>query len=199
MIDLSRHIELLLLDHDCVIVPEMGAFIANHASACYNDAGDSMFLPPYRNICFNQNIVSNDGLLVQAYMSAYDAAYPEALKQMRQDIAETMRELDIRGRYELENIGVLHKGINGNITFNSVKSGILTPSLYGLYSFCAKSWEEVLKEKQIRSTLNDTLIVPIQAKTSVEAEGEIKGIKPVGQHRSKIVDISVVSIYSSEL
>jgi hypothetical protein len=115
---------------------------------------------------------------------------------MRQDIAETMRELDIRGRYELENIGVLHKGINGNITFNSVKSGILTPSLYGLYSFCAKSWEEVLKEKQIRSTLNDTLIVPIQAKTSVEAEGEIKGIKPVGQHRSKIVDISVAAVAS---
>lgn len=196
MIDLSRHIELLLLDHDCVIVPELGAFIANNASACYNDAGDSMFLPPYRNICFNQNLVSNDGLLVQAYMNAYDTAYPEALKQMRQDIADTMRELDIRGRYELANIGVLHKGINGNITFSSVNSGILTPSLYGLYSFCAKSWEEVLKEKQIRRTLNDTLVVPIQAKTSLETEAEKDNANTAGRRRSKIIDISVAAVAS---
>ena len=59
MISLAKHIELLLLDHDCVIVPELGTFIANHASACYNEDDDSLFLPPYRNICFNQNIVSN--------------------------------------------------------------------------------------------------------------------------------------------
>ena len=43
MISLAKHIELLLLDHDCVIVPELGTFIANHASACYNEYDDSLF------------------------------------------------------------------------------------------------------------------------------------------------------------
>ena len=73
MISLGKHIEILLWEHDCVIVPGLGAFIANHASACYNENGDNMFLPPYRNVCFNQSLATNDGLLVQAYMSAYDA------------------------------------------------------------------------------------------------------------------------------
>ena len=31
MITLAKHIELLLLEHDCVIVPGLGGFIANHA------------------------------------------------------------------------------------------------------------------------------------------------------------------------
>ena len=35
MIELSRHIESLLLDNDCVIVPELGGFIAHYQSAYY--------------------------------------------------------------------------------------------------------------------------------------------------------------------
>ena len=36
MITLAKHIELLLLEHDCVIVPSLGGFIANHADAQYS-------------------------------------------------------------------------------------------------------------------------------------------------------------------
>ena len=30
MIELARHIEILLLENDCVIVPELGGFIAHY-------------------------------------------------------------------------------------------------------------------------------------------------------------------------
>ena len=33
MISLSEHIEILLLEHDCIVVPGLGGFIANHAVA----------------------------------------------------------------------------------------------------------------------------------------------------------------------
>ena len=181
MISLAKHIELLLLDHDCVIVPELGTFIANHASACYNEDDDSLFLPPYRNICFNPNLVTNDGLLAQSYMNAYDASYPEAYKQMFQDIVELKDELDIKGSFELKGIGVLSKNIDGNIIFTSANSGILTPSFYGLYSFNIKSWEELLKEKQLRDTLDETTIIPIKVPQSF---------------KTKIIDISVAAVAS---
>ena len=73
MITLSRHIELLLLEHDCVIVPGLGGFIANHMEAHYDQEGDRTFLPPYRTVVYNQQLQINDGLLVQSYMAAYDA------------------------------------------------------------------------------------------------------------------------------
>ena len=70
MISLARHIELLLLEHDCVIVPGLGGFIANHADARYTGDEEHLFLPPYRTIGFNQQLQVNDGLLVQSYMAA---------------------------------------------------------------------------------------------------------------------------------
>ena len=153
MISLVRHIELLLLEHDCVIVPGLGGFIANHADARYTGSNEQLFLPPYRTIGFNQQLQVNDGLLVQSYMNAYDTSYPAANLQMEKDLEKMMYELEMTGEYELENIGTLKKGLNQNITFTAQETGALTPSLYGLYSYEMKSLKHVIKEKDIQRTL----------------------------------------------
>jgi cell division septation protein DedD len=153
MISLARHIELLLLEHDCVIVPGLGGFIANHADARYTGDNEHLFLPPYRTIGFNQQLQVNDGLLVQSYMSTYDTSYPSANLQMEKDLEKMMCELEMKGEYELENVGTLKKGLNQNISFVAPETGALTPSLYGLYSYEMKSLKNVMKEKDIQRTL----------------------------------------------
>ena len=153
MISLVRHIELLLLEHDCVIVPGLGGFIANHADARYTGSDEQLFLPPYRTIGFNQQLQVNDGLLVQSYMNAYDTSYPAANLQIEKDLEKMMYELEMKGEYELENLGTLKKGLNQNITFIAQETGALTPSLYGLYSYEMKSLKRVIKEKDIQRTL----------------------------------------------
>lgn len=163
--NLARHIEILLLEHDCVIVPKIGGFIANHAPAEYNEKKDYLFLPPYRNICFNQELKANDGLLVQSYMTAYDASYPDAYKQMEMDIEDVLQEIELNGEYSFNGIGVMRKGINGNITFEPLISGLLTPSLFGLYSIEVKSLKEVKKEKEILKNVQATNVLPIQSET----------------------------------
>lgn len=40
--ELERHIEILLLSNDCVIVPDFGGFMAHHVDARY-DGRDNMF------------------------------------------------------------------------------------------------------------------------------------------------------------
>ena len=52
MINLERHIEVLLLSNDCVIVPNFGGFMAHHIEAHY-DKLDTMFFPPIRTIGLN--------------------------------------------------------------------------------------------------------------------------------------------------
>ena len=49
VIELERHIEILLLDNDCVIVPDLGGFMAHYSEAHYDDS-DQMFLPPTRTL-----------------------------------------------------------------------------------------------------------------------------------------------------
>ena len=134
VIELKRHIEILLLSNDCVIVPEFGGFMAHHVDARY-DGRDSMFLPPLRTIGFNPQLTMNDSLLALSYVEAYDISYPEALNRIADEVAEIKQTLENTGRFELNDIGTIILNETGNYTFEPCEAGILTPELYGLGGF----------------------------------------------------------------
>lgn len=185
MISLARHIELLLLDHDCVIVPGLGGFIANHADARYAGGEEHLFLPPYRTVGFNQQLQVNDGLLVQSYMTAYDTSYPSANLQMEKDLEKMMYELEMKGEYELENIGTLKKELNQNISFVAAETGALTPSLYGFYSYEMKSLQHVIKEKDIQRTLQNAASMHIAKKDDEQEQIDTTPRKDVVIHLNR--------------
>ena len=134
VIEIERHIEILLLDNDCVIVPGLGGFTAHHVEARF-DESDDVFLPPLRTLGFNQQLKINDSLLVQSYIEAYDISYPEALRRIEGELEELRQRLANDGYYEMTDIGVLEMNEDGNIIFTPCEAGILTPELYGLSSF----------------------------------------------------------------
>ena len=131
VIELEKHIEILLLDNDCVIVPGLGGFVAHYVGACF-DKDSNMFLPPYRTLGFNSKLDMNDSLLAQSYVEAYDISYPEALRKIDSEVVELKRTLEVEGIYELDNIGVISINNEGNYEFEPCEAGVLTPGLYGL-------------------------------------------------------------------
>ncbi len=147
MIQIQRHIEILLLSHDCVILPGFGGFIAHHVDARY-DADDRLFLPPYRTLGFNPQLTLNDSLLVQSYVEAYDMSYPDALRQIETEVDELKGILRSEGEYVMNGVGVLSVNCNGNYEFAPCESGILSPEKYGLsdYSFKRLKDAEPLSE-----------------------------------------------------
>ena len=128
MIQLQRHIEILLLGHDCVIIPGFGGFIAHHVDARY-DADDRLWLPPYRTLGFNLQLTLNDSLLVQSYVEAYDMSYPDALRQIESEVEELKDVLSSEGAYEMDGVGTLHVNFEGNIEFEPCEAGILSPEV----------------------------------------------------------------------
>ena len=133
VIELERHIEILLLDNDCVIVPELGGFMARHCEAHY-DSEDGLFLPPQRTIGFNPQLKINDSLLAQSYIEVYDISYPEAIRRIETEVNELKQHLATEGEYELNDIGRLKVNDEGKLEFEPCEAGILTPQLYGLNS-----------------------------------------------------------------
>lgn len=131
MIELSRHIESLLLSHDCVIVPGLGGFVAHYVPA-RRMAEEQLFLPPSRSVGFNQQLTINDGLLVQSYMQAYDTNYPETLKIIDDGVSRLKQQIEAEGQFELSGIGVLSMGMGGKYSFTPCEAGVLSPELYGL-------------------------------------------------------------------
>lgn len=134
MFELSRHIESLLLQHNCVIVPELGGFVTHYVGASY-DPEEQTFLPPHRSIGFNPQLTLNDSILVQSYMQVYDASYPEALGLIHDAVEKIKEELRRTGEYELIGIGRLIVGLEGTYNFEPCEAGVVSPYLYGLVSF----------------------------------------------------------------
>ena len=134
MNELSRHIESLLLDNDCVIVPGLGGFIAHYQSAYYVEE-ERIFLPPTRKVGFNPQLTMNDGLLAQSYMQMYHMDYSDAMNRISENV-HLLKDALYKGEtVDLHGIGALHYNIYDEFEFQSTESGLLSPSLYGLDAF----------------------------------------------------------------
>lgn len=45
MLTLAKHIETLLVKHNCVVIPGLGGFVTQHQDAYYNEE-EGCFYPP---------------------------------------------------------------------------------------------------------------------------------------------------------
>ena len=134
MKELSRHIETLLLENDCVIVPGLGGFIAHNKPAEFKESAN-IFCPPLRTIGFNPQLTINDGLLVQAYMQAYDTDFPDASRKIENTVSQIKETLYKNGQAELDNIGTLYYTMAGVYGFEPHYNAFFSPDLYGLGNF----------------------------------------------------------------
>ena len=165
VIELQRHIEILLLDNDCVIVPDFGGFVAHRVASRY-DQDDHMLLPPMRTLGFNPQLRINDSLLVQSYINALDISYPEALRRVESEVNEMKQVLSEEGFFTLEDIGTLRVNSDGNIKFEPCEAGILSPEYYGL-NVCHFP---TLKETREARLAGNAVQVPIETVESEEAK-----------------------------
>ena len=175
VIELERHIEILLLSNDCVIVPDFGGFMAHHVDAHY-DEDEGLFLPPQRTLGFNPQLKINDSLLAQSYVEAYDISYPEAVLRIEDEVNELKMHLQTKGFYELSSIGTLEFNENGNYVFTPCEAGILTSfEMTPLKISAAPVPETVEEEEEEKEATQIFNINPIERDVeTTEAEAEVE-------------------------
>ena len=79
---ISHHIFNLLHEHDCVIIPDFGAFVSRNISAKISVDKTKIF-PPNKEISFNKNLVKNDGLLINNISLIENISYELAEKKLK--------------------------------------------------------------------------------------------------------------------
>lgn len=182
MKELARHIEVLLLENDCVIVPGLGGFIAHNKAAEFKDSAN-VFCPPVRTIGFNPQLIINDGLLAQSYMQAYDTDFPDASRKIESVVSQIKDSLYKNGQAELENIGTLYYTMAGVYGFEPYQNAFFSPSLYGLGSFSISPLSEL---KPVKETTVEPRIM-IETVPSCEEDSKEKAkqrhiIKRMAEH-----------------
>lgn len=161
MVEITQHIEQLLLHHDCVILPGFGGFVAQECSATYVEEED-IFLPPYRSVTFNPRLTMNDGLLVNELSSSKKIDYSEALEIIESDIETIRRIIVSEGKFTFHGIGVLRESENQYYDFTPLPCGICSPDLYGLDSIYIPTLnKQEISRTKIANTDVDTVTLSI--------------------------------------
>jgi hypothetical protein len=114
--NLGIYISELLCEHDCVIIPGFGGFVARPVPAQFSKAGN-MLLPPGKSLVFNKNLSNNDGLLAGYMMEKESLPYKDAMLKIERLIAGCKSTLESRKRLELENTGLLYYNAENILLF----------------------------------------------------------------------------------
>ena len=129
---ISTYIFELLQSHDCVIVPNFGAFVTRNISAKISSDGSRIF-PPNKEISFNKNVVKNDGLLLNAISSNENISYESAEQKITNWVTRINKKLEKQRYIEIKNIGSISLE-NSKYIFAPNQNSIFLKSSYGFNS-----------------------------------------------------------------
>ena len=129
---ISNHIFSLLHEHDCVIIPNFGAFVARIVSAKISSDGSKIF-PPNKEITFNKSLVKNDGLLINKVSSTENISYELADEKLKKWVIKSHKKIKKHGFIEIKNIGSIELE-NEKYIFTRSQNSIFLKSSFGLNS-----------------------------------------------------------------
>jgi hypothetical protein len=132
--DITPFIRELLFSHDCVIVPGFGGFIGNYAPARIDDAS-STFYPPVKQISFNRNLNSNDGLLAGRISGHSGITFNEAVSMIEEFTGSVRKRIENGEKVVFDNLGTFTRNHEGSIQFEPDRNVNYLPGSYGLESF----------------------------------------------------------------
>ncbi|MCU4174463.1 SPOR domain-containing protein [Carboxylicivirga sp. N1Y90] len=134
MTAIDQHIYQLLFTHECVIIPQFGAFVATPTSAKI-DNEKNIFIPPSKEIGFNRSLIHNDGLLISTFAQENMLSYGHSKINIENYTANLKDELDAGKEVNIEGIGRLKADANGNLQFTASNSDNFCTDSFGLGSF----------------------------------------------------------------
>jgi hypothetical protein len=128
------YIGALLYQHDCVVIPGFGGFIANYTPAFIHPVQNT-FTPPSRQIIFNASLLHNDGLLASHVARIEGIGFDQALIRITEEVAFIQKEVKSGKSIVLEGLGSLRTNQEDNIIFTPRLFNNYLEDAYGLATF----------------------------------------------------------------
>jgi nucleoid DNA-binding protein len=172
MNDLLSHIEFLLHEHNCVVVPDLGGFVVNVVSA--HREGVSDFYAPVCELVFNRDLKHNDGLLAQSYMKTSTLSFEAATHKIEQEVQVLKKHLREQRHLELEKLGVF--------TMQDDEHFIYTPAIFIRPAFFGLS----------KASLKPLIQMPMP-KLPLKRENERIGLRTISARVAAVVAIVLLT------
>jgi hypothetical protein len=137
MIYIQKYIAELIGNHECVIVPGLGAFVAQATSADIHPITHK-FTAPSRSLSFNAQIKVNDGLLAAEISRKEGISFNEALTSIEEYVKYFNTSLSVLKYYNCVGIGRFFYNSGGKLEFEPEFTINFTSDSFGLPDFVFK-------------------------------------------------------------
>lgn len=143
--NLDFYIAELLYRHQCVIVPNFGAFLTETITATLDEA-THCFYPPRKVISFNSNIKNNDGLVANHMALSGKSTYDEAVFAIEKAVENWKISLENNSKVILKNIGEISLNADKNAVFVPTETTNYLASSFGLSSYVSPMVKREVKQ-----------------------------------------------------
>lgn len=134
---LETYIADLLYRYDCVVVPELGAFLTKQVSAQIHESTHA-FYPPKKIVAFNEQLQNNDGLLANYICEVEKTPYLVAVAKIAKKVRSIKSYLVQGETIALHQVGDLRLNADGNIVFEPSHHINYLTDAFGLNQFTSQ-------------------------------------------------------------
>lgn len=180
MKSIVSHIEFLLTQHDCVIVPGWGAFVVQHDNAMIDS--QKHILPPRSWISFNPLLSHNDGILAHSIMRAEQCTFDAAMYSINEQVNEWRETLQQEHRIEWERIGCFVAQQDGALIFTEATN-------------CVVNAPHMLLQPVAIPQLVDILVAEQEDEVSQPVAYEQPAIKWYHQAWQAVASVAAIAIF----
>ena len=130
---ITNYLKELLNDNECVIIPEFGAFISKRHSATI-DYANHRFLPPCKEIVFNNKLNNGDDILVDFISKKENISKEDSLIRIQNFVNKAVAILDVNNEFVMDGLGKMRKFGNDYVFEMNATENLLGDS-FGLTEF----------------------------------------------------------------
>ena len=164
-IDFIFAIESLLLEHDCVIIPNFGGFVINVQDFKF-DEKEAIIYPRKKSIAFNERLKSDDGILAMHIAKQNVISQKKAFESVAAFGKEMKDSLSTIQPLAFGNLGTFSLTEESKIVFEPNQTFNYDLDQFGLYSVSTGARKKpVLIESPVEKSLED---LPMQTKEEVD-------------------------------
>ena len=133
---IQQYIKELLYRHECVTVPNFGAFLTRTVNVLIQ-AESGIFTPPRKEVSFNHLLKSNDGILAYYMAQKENISYEQALRKIEKEVIVWKQRLNTQ-HLTFTGVGEMRLNPQKKIIFSPFGGINFDLSSYGLSSFIRK-------------------------------------------------------------
>ncbi|MBX2971649.1 MAG: SPOR domain-containing protein [Flavobacteriales bacterium] len=145
---LERDLHHLLFEHDCVIVPGWGGFLAQYRPARLDETRQ-LIHPPSKEVGFNRHLLRNDGLLTDHLAQRDGIGFAAANALIDREVGVWREQLDATGRVEIPRIGIFYRDVQRNLQFDPDDRANFLKEAFGLRPVAATPVVRIAAEPRV--------------------------------------------------